>query len=54
MAAIKLGARKQDTDILVRQLQCEPQDLYVRWEKKSDDVFLIGQVEEEFKGALNV
>jgi diaminopimelate epimerase len=54
VAAIKLGYRQKDKDIWVQQLQSEAEDLFVRWEHKSDQVFLIGPVKKEFERVLNV
>lgn len=54
VAAVKLGYRKQDTNILVQQLQRKAEDLYVRWSSKSDHVHLIGPVKLEFERIVNV
>ena len=53
VAAITLGYRQKDKDIWVQQLQCDAEDLFVRWEHKSDQVFLIGPVKKEFERTLN-
>lgn len=54
VAAVKLGYRKQNTNILVQQLQRSAQDLYVRWSSKSDHVHLTGPVKLEFERILDV
>lgn len=48
VAAITLGYRKKNADIQIQQLQQQAQDLFIRWESKSNDVFLIGPVKTEF------
>jgi diaminopimelate epimerase len=54
VAAIQLGQRKKNTDIQIQQLQRKAEDLFVRWENKSNHVFLIGPVKEEFARSVEL
>ena len=54
VAAIKLGYREKDFDIDIQQMQCAIASLIVRWESKNDHIKLIGIVETEFEGEVEV
>lgn len=54
VAAITLKYHKKNTNIQIQQLQQQAQDLFVRWEAKSNHVFLIGPVKTEFERIVDI
>lgn len=54
VAAIKLGYRKQDANIAIQQWQPDIVELTIRWESKSHNVLLIGPVQREFEGVVEL
>ena len=54
VAAVTLGYRNKDIDIEIYQEQNGSTNLMVRWESKSNDVFLVGGVKTEFEGVVDV
>jgi diaminopimelate epimerase len=54
VAAVTLGYREKNTNILIQQRQRRAEDLYVRWSSKSDHVHLIGPVKTEFERIVSL
>lgn len=54
VAAVQLGYRRKNTNIEIQQLQNGTATLFIRWEASTDRVFLIGPVEEEFEGVVEL